>query len=128
MNRLLVIDGCIDIALGVLLALYPDFVIRSLGIPVVEPPFYARILGAVLFGIGLALFIQIKNPSQGLGLGGAIAINMSGGICLGVVLLFTELSVPFHGQLIMWMLVSLLIVLSSIELVSLLRQKTYGPG
>lgn len=120
---LLIIDGIVNLALGALLTAYPEPVIKALGLPVVELPFYASILGAVIFGIGIALFIQIKKPSFGLGLGGAVAINLSGGLCLAAWLIFGNLTIPAIGYYIMWGLVIILISLSTFELVSLKNNK-----
>lgn len=123
-RRLLIIDGIINLALGTLLVIYPKPIIKIIGIPIVELPFYASILGAVIFGIGIALIIQIKNPSFGLGLGGAVAINLSGGLCLAAWLLFSNLAIPAIGYYIMWGLVIILIGLSLLELVSLKSNET----
>lgn len=56
-RTLLIIDGIINLSPGAILAVYPEPVLKTIGIPVVELPIYASILGAVLFGIGIALII-----------------------------------------------------------------------
>jgi len=122
-RTLLIIDGIVNLVLGALLTAYPEPVITALGLPVVALPFYASILGAVIFGIGIALIIQIKKPSLGLGLGGAVAINLSGGLCLAAWLIFGNLTIPAIGYYIMWGLVIILISLSTFELVSLKNNK-----
>lgn len=114
-EKLLYVDAAINIALGIVLALYLRPVIHLLGIPQVQQPFYASILGAVLVGIGLALLIQIRRGGAGLGLRGAVAINLCGGICLALWLIFGHLSVPLRGQIIMWGLVVILVGLSTFE-------------
>ena len=76
----LIIDAIINYALGILCILYP-FVAETVGVPIVENSFYPTILGAVLFGIGIALTIECYRKQGGivgLGLGGAVAINLSG--------------------------------------------------
>ena len=123
-RTLLIVDGIINLALGALLAIYPESIIKVIGLPIVELPFYASILGAVIFGIGIALIIQIKNPSFGLGLGGAVAINLSGGLCLAAWLLFGNFAIPAIGYYIMWGLVFILVSLSSFELASLKNNET----
>jgi len=55
---LLVIDGGVNLALGFLLALFPRGFAEAVGIPIPSIPFYPIILGGVLIGIGLALFLQ----------------------------------------------------------------------
>ncbi len=122
-KRLLYVDAAINIALGLLLGFYPRPVIRLIGIPVVAQPFYASILGAVLFGIGLALVIQVGRQGAGLGLGGAVAINVSGGVCLALWLIFGRLTVPLQGYVMMWTLVVILIGLSSVEYISARRKE-----
>ena len=121
MNRksILLIDAIINFALAFLLGIYPKGVISFLGLPMVSNPFYASILGGVFFGIGIALLISrsAKNKSSdGLGLKGAIAINLSGGFVLALWLLFGSLDVPAHGKIIMWTLVVILFLLSTFEL------------
>ncbi len=82
-KTLLLIDAIINLALGALLGIFPKQVIEMLGMPVVEKPFYASIFGGVLFGIGIALLLdrsREKTGVRGLGLGGAVAINLCGGL------------------------------------------------
>jgi ABC-type Mn2+/Zn2+ transport system permease subunit len=79
---LLTVDATINLALGVLLAVFPARLVSALGIPGADVAFYPSILGAVLFGIGIALFIERSGRSSGLGLAGAISINLSAGLAL----------------------------------------------
>jgi hypothetical protein len=121
MNRksVLLIDAIVNFVLAFLLGIFPEGVISYLGLPLVSNPFYASILGGVFFGIGIALLIgrSARNrSSDGLGLRGAIAINLSGGFVLALWLLFGSLDVPIHGKIIMWALVVILFVLSTVEL------------
>ena len=121
MNRksILLIDAIINFFLAFLLGIYPKGVIGFLGLPVVSNPFYASILGGVFFGIGIALLIsrsEQNGSSDGLGLRGALTINLSGGLVLALWLLFGSLEVPIHGKIIMWALVVILFVLSAVEL------------
>lgn len=115
---LMTIDGIINMALGMLLVVFPAPLVNALGIPE-APGFYPNILGGVLIGIGIALFIERGNQGQhssGLGLNGAIAINLCGGIVLAGWLMFGDLSIPLRGYLIMWGLVILLLGISIAEL------------
>ena len=123
MKRLLIIDGIINLLLGILLFSFFKPVIEFLGIPYVEQQFYVKILGAVLFGIGLALIIQTRSPKMGLGLGGAIAINMCGGVCLVYLLLSQNFNIPTHGKIIIWFVATVLIGLSGVELLSIKTHK-----
>ena len=120
MNRstLLKADAAINLILGILLMAFPTGLVKALGIPMSDPPFYATILGGVLFGIGLALLVECYRKSNrfvGLGLGGAIAINLCGGIVLAAWLLSDRLTLPLRGHIFLWFLVLLLIGLSILE-------------
>jgi hypothetical protein len=117
MSRLLLVDALINLLLGVLLLLFPEPFLTALGLPGTDQVFYPSILGAVLFGIGIALLIQLKS-NDGLGLLGAVAINLCGGIALAYWLLFGRLSLPDHGISILWALVIVLLGLSTIELLT----------
>jgi hypothetical protein len=116
--RLLFIDGFVNLLLGVALLCF-DPVAGWLGVPASDTAFYPMILGAVLFGIGIALIWEgVRGDGQlvGLGLGGAIAINLSGGLALTGWLLFGDLSLPLRGQLFLWGLASILLLISLVEL------------
>lgn len=120
MNRsiLLTIDGIINLTLGTLLVVFPAPLVEALGIPD-APSFYPNILGGVLIGIGIALFLERGSQgrhSSGLGVNGAIAINLCGGLVLAGWLIFGDLALPLHGFIFLWALVILLLGISSAEL------------
>ena len=115
---LLLIDAVINYTLGILCLLYP-YVAETIGVPKVENSFYPGILGAVLFGIGIALTIEFFRKQEGvagLGLGGAVAINLCGGLVLILWLVFGGLNIPLRGQVFLWLLAIILVVISAIEL------------
>ena len=127
MNRstLLKADAAINLILGILLMVFPAGLVKALGIPMSVPPFYATILGGVLFGIGLALLVECYRKSNrfvGLGLGGAIAINLCGGFVLAAWLLSDRLTLPLRGHIFLWFLVLLLVGISILEGLSRLRK------
>ncbi len=102
---LLTIDGIVNLILGVLLLLFPVGVIDLLGLPPTDTNFYPSLLGAVLFGIGIALLLEMGGFAKGirgLGLGGAIIINMVGSLVLLCWLIFGSLAIPLRGQIILW--------------------------
>jgi hypothetical protein len=122
---LLVIDAAINLILGVLLLLaWPcgEQLTRLLGVPPAEPSFYPSVLGAVLLGIGVALLIERQHVERGgpvgLGLGGAIAINLCGGIALAAWLFFGGLGLPLRGWILLGTLDALLIGISVAELLA----------
>ena len=118
--RLLLADAVTNLVLGILLLWFPPWLVSALGVPAPDSDFYPNMLGAVLFGIGLALLVewQRRPPSStaGLGLTGAIAINLSGGTVLAAWLLFGDLGIPTRGVVFLWGLAVLLVGLSSLEL------------
>jgi len=123
-SLILTIDAIINFVLGFLLLLtvpYPDKISLFLGVPKIEHAFYTSLFGSILFGIGIALLIEgsRKKPNRlvGLGLGGAIAINLCGGIVLMGWMLFGDLSLPLRGQIFLWMIAVVLIGISFFELV-----------
>ena len=120
MNRTTILkaDAAINLILGVLLMAFPAKLVKALGIPMADPSFYATVLGGVLFGIGLALLLECYRKSNrfaGLGLGGAIAINLCGGLVLAAWLLSSKLSLPLRGQIFLWSLVLILVGISLLE-------------
>jgi cation transport ATPase len=119
-SKLLLLDAVINLILGVLLATFPKTVVDFLGVPDTDTTFYPSILGAVLVGIGVALVIEYFRRSTGaagLGLHGAIAINLCGALFLVGWLLIGNLEIPLRGHVFLWSLAAVLIVISVAELV-----------
>lgn len=124
-GTLLLIDAGINLSLGLLLLIFPRSLIAMLEIPGAESAFYPSILGAVLIGIGVALFIERYQPRPGmvgLGIGGAIAINLCGGAALSMWLIFGGLTVSTLGFLVLAGLALILIGISAVELRALLSE------
>ncbi len=120
MNRslLLTIDSLINLLLGVLLVVFPRDLISFLGIPEPSSAFYPSILGAVLFGIGIALWMERgADRVRGLGLGGAVVINLCGALVLSAWLLFGDLSLSIRAAAVLWGIVAVLTVVSLAEVV-----------
>jgi hypothetical protein len=117
--KMLILDAIINLILGFLLLAFPLDVFQLLGLPVEAPPFYASILGAVLVGIGVALLTeQYRGPgrSVGLGLAGAIIINLYAALVLAALLVSGKLSIPFRGYMVLWGVVILLLIISAFEI------------
>ena len=124
------VDGAINLILGLLLLTFWPPLVQWLGVPAADPPFYASILGAVLLGIGFALLIEARRKPGGpvgLGLAGAVAINLTGGVVLAVWLLSGKLNLPLQGQVLLWLLALLLVGISAFEVVASWRHKP-DPG
>ena len=124
-SALLACDAAINLLLGALLVAFPESLVAALGIPGAEVAFYPSILGAVLFGVGIALVIERVRGSSGLGLYGAISINMSGGLVLASWLVYGGLSLTLRGQLLLWLLVLVLVGMSTLELLAQVRSGSH---
>lgn len=126
-SPILTVDAAVNLGLGVLLMLFPRDLLSILGVPVPSSSFYPSILGVVLAGIGLALLLQRFPGSSrltGLGIEGAIAINMCGAGMLVAWLIHGKLDIPSHGYAFLWAVV--LVVLSVGGLEILLRSAQDG--
>jgi hypothetical protein len=118
---LLAVDGVVNLLLGAFLLLSPLGVLDYLGLPHVPHYFYPTILGAVIFGIGLALLIELYWADQGLrglGVAGAIAINICGGGALLLWLALDPFSLPSRGHIVLWTIVILVLGIGIAELLS----------
>ena len=127
---LLAIDSFINLLLGVILVVFLEPLAIALGAPVPASAFYPSILGGVLFGIGIALAMEYWKPRErlgGLGLGGAIAINMCGGLVLAAWLIRGAVDVPIRGYVLMWSLAILLVGISAVELIVRVRNWSRRP-
>jgi hypothetical protein len=117
-SKLLLVDAFINLILSVLLATFPKSVVEFLGVPDNYTKFYPSIVGAVLIGIGVALVIEyFRRPTRppGLGLHGAIAINLCGALFLAGWLVCGSLEIPLRGLVFLWALAAGLIVISVFE-------------
>jgi len=118
-KRLLVIDAVVNLALGVLLLLFPAGIVALLGLPETNTHFYASILGAVLFGIGIALLVERWGEGKkvrGLGLEGAIAVNFCGAGVLLLWLIWVPFDIPLRGKIILWTIALGVMAIGAVEL------------
>ena len=116
---LLLVDCIVNLLLGVLLLLFPIGVIEFFGLPQTNTIFYPSILGAVIFGIGLALLFELAGHARrfrGLGLGGAILINSVGSLALVFWLLFGSLEIPIRGRIVLWIVGVIVFLIGIVEL------------
>ena len=119
-SLLLTIDSLVNLLLGVLLVVFPRDLISFLGIPAPSSAFYPSLLGAVLFGIGIALWMERgadRARVRGLGLGGAVVINLCGALVLSAWLRFGDVSLSIKAAAVLWGIVAVLTVLSLAEIV-----------
>ena len=118
---LLLMDGIINLLVGVALLLFPLGMAPILGLPLPIINFYPTLLGAVIFGIGLALLLEAYGQPRGihgLGLGGAIAINFCAAGVLILWLVSTPLNLPLRGYILLWTIAIVVLTLGFIELFS----------
>jgi hypothetical protein len=120
-KTLLIVDGAINLLLGALLFLLPFGLADVLGVYRPQVCFYPSILGAVLLGIGVALMIEAfgsRHGIRGLGLGGAIAINLCGGGVLAAWLFLFPHDLPARGQILLWSIAIVVLGVGLTELVT----------
>ena len=118
-NLLLLIDSIINLVLGILLLLFPLGIPEFFGVPVPVTDFYPTILGGVLFGIGIALYLEYKSGrGEGLGLYGAIVINILGAGTLLIWLLAGDISVTVAGKVILWVIAAAVLGISILEILA----------
>ena len=123
---LLALDAAINAVLGLLLLLAPGPTIAVLGLPATNTYFYVSVLGAVLIGIAAALWIERARHrlGHGLGLSGAIAVNLFGATTVLAWLLFGDLDLPWRGLAVLWVVVLLVLGTATAEMVAMSRRGT----
>ena len=117
----LIIDGIVNLILGLLLLLFPLGAAEILGVPQAASNFYPTILGGVIFGIGIALLLEVYgHPGgiRGLGLGGAIVINICGAGILTLWLIFKPLNLPVRGLIILWVVAVVVLGIGILEVLA----------
>ncbi len=118
---LLTIDGVVNLGLGIILLLFPLGMAEILGVPRTNLDFYPTILGGVIFGIGIALFIErygFSRNIRGLSLGGAIVINFCGATTLLLWLVLGTFNLAVRGTILLWFIVILVFAIGIIEVVA----------
>lgn len=124
----LLIDAFINLILGILLLFFNSRLAALLGVPASNTNFYPNILGGIFIGITLALAIEALKKEEsrwvGLGLMGAISINMSGGIILTLWLVFGGLKLPVQGLIFLWSLAIILLIISSVEMIFNIKRRS----
>ena len=120
-NLLLIVDGLINLVLGILMLFFPTRLIDYFDLPKTDNNFYINILGAVLFGIGIALLVERFRGQlhmSGLGITGAITINLCGSSTLIAWLLFGNLNLSPGGSILLWTIALIVMGVAIIEILS----------
>ncbi len=90
--------------------------VEALGLPAVRLAFFPNVLGGVLIGIGIALLLARRSGATGLGLDGAIAINLCGaGVVVGWLLVSPDV-IPTRGRWTLWTVAAVVIGIGIVEL------------
>lgn len=119
MKTLLLIDAAVNLLIGLVLLLFPAGMGTLLGLPLTSTFFYTTILGAVIFGIGVALVVEcwgLDRGIRGLGLQGAITINICGAGALLIWLLLEPRDTPVHGRIVLWAVVGIVFIIAIAEI------------
>jgi hypothetical protein len=120
-NLLLIIDGIVNLILGGLLLFFPAQLMKAFELPEVATFFYVNILGGVLFGIGIALLLEQfsdRLKMRGLGIAGAILINICGAGALVYWLLFGNLDLALNGSIFLWLIAIIVLGVACAEVIS----------
>ncbi len=126
-SQLLTVDGVANLLFGLFLLASPGSFFEALGLPWTGRGLYVTILGGVLVGIGIALMLESRRVGGlvGLGLGGAVAINLTAGLAIAAWLLLSEADgVSSGGRIVLWLLVLFLVGLSSAEILAYRRKSS----
>ena len=113
-RALLIVDSIVNLALGALLVWYPGWLSSALGLPEVATTLYPTVLGGVLIGIGVALIIAARG-GEGLGIDGAIAINLCGAGIVAAWLLTAPESISPRARVTLWAIAWLVIAIGALE-------------
>lgn len=124
--RILEIDSGINLLLGIALLGMPEATLEFFGLPATDQVFYVSILGAVLIGIGIALWVERKDDERwrGLGLFGALVINLVAAGVLCVWLVIDPFSLPTRGYVVLWTVVVVVVGMGVAELVALMSRQS----
>lgn len=115
---LLVIDSMVNIVIGIILLCFPLGIGDYLELPKSNNNFFPTILGAIILGIGIALFIEYKyfeKTKRGLGIEGAIIINIIASSALIIFLVFGNLNISLLGSVILWFVGILVFIIGLVE-------------
>jgi hypothetical protein len=120
---LLLADALINLILGVLLVVYPRPLVLMLGFRDIPSTLFSSVLGGVLIGIAIALGIASRGGRQGLGLDGAIAINICGAGVVVLRLVTAPQEFTTAGRTTLWLIAVLVLGIGSAELIHRLRRR-----
>jgi NO-binding membrane sensor protein with MHYT domain len=114
-EQLLWIEACLKLGIGLSLITVPRTLARLLGLPSADQPFWPRLLGALLIGLGIASLLEVRMQG-GLGLGGSVAVNLAGAGMIGALLMLGRAGKTRRGRFLLWVAAAALVALSLVEI------------
>ena len=114
-HQLFWLETLLKAAGGIVLLAFPVSVAKLLGLPHGNVGFWARILGILLIGVAAAIYLEASALSSGLGFGGLVVINISAIVTIMALLILNQVKTK-RGNVVLWLLVGLLLVLTLFEL------------
>ena len=117
--QLLWLDIILKFAVGLALLATPRSLIRLLGLPNAEDPFWPRLLGGTLVGIAVAMVLDGQYvPGRGIGVYGGAAINLSAAAALGCMLILGRAGTAKRGRGLLWLTAFFLAMMSLLTIVA----------
>ncbi len=117
-QQLIWIEAILKGTVGLLLLLAPGTLARVLGLPRPETGFWPRLLGSSLLALTAAYLVEgfAAGRTQGLGLGGSVAVNLAAAPLIAAVTLMAAPQLTRRGKALLWLLAILVAVLGLVEL------------
>lgn len=116
-EQLLWIEFLVKLASGATLVLVPRTLARVAGLPPAESSFWPRLLGGILIGIAVAALVEVRFKSSiGLGLAGAVSVNVATAATLGSLLILGQAGPSRRGRFALWLAAAGLLILALVEI------------
>jgi NO-binding membrane sensor protein with MHYT domain len=114
-EQLLWIEACFKLGTGLALVTTPRMLARLLGLPSADQPFWPRLLGALLVGLGIASLLEVRMQG-GLGLAGSVAVNLAGAAMIITLLILGRAGKTMRGRFLLWLTAAALVILGLVEI------------
>jgi hypothetical protein len=114
-EQLLWIEACLKLGTGLALVAVPRTLARLLGLPSADQPFWPRLLGALLIGLGVASLLEVRMQG-GLGLAGSVAVNLAGAAMISTLLVLGRAGKTMRGRFLLWLAAATLVSLGLVEI------------
>jgi hypothetical protein len=114
-EQLLWIEACLKLGTGLALVATPRTLARLLGLPSADQPFWPRLLGALLIGLGIASLLEVRMQG-GLGLAGSVAVNLAGAAMIATLLSLGRAGKTMRGRFLLWLAAAALVILGLVEI------------